>query len=91
MKRRSEDRDYEDNEGDLRSKLIKNREEPQGRGLGGDARRQDRSGYRDKQPQFDQDNQREILYFNCNMAGHHQGVCQNPPFCYNCKSSGHKV
>lgn len=48
-KRRSEDREAEDEEGDLRNKLVKSREDTQGRYMGGDPRRQERAGNRDRQ------------------------------------------
>lgn len=54
-------------------------------------RRRDKFPNRDKFPQHEQEGQKEILCFNCNMIGHHQGNCTNPSFCYNCKSSGHKA
>lgn len=74
-KRRYEDRDMLETEGDLRSKLIRNRDETKGREIGMEIRRNDK----------------EILCFNCNMAGHHQGACTNSSFCYNCKTLGHKA
>lgn len=58
MKRRTEDRETEESEHDLRSKLQKNREEVQGRGQGIEQRKQDRAGDRDRQMSFERDRER---------------------------------
>lgn len=90
LKRTYDDRDMQGKEGDLREKLLKNKDEF-GRDNEIDYKKHERYTSREKFQNYDQEGQKEMLCYNCNMTGHHQGTCTNPPFCYNCKSSGHKA